>query len=297
MMKLFFIFLVTSCFAVPRRNSARTENPRITTDNETAVVDRMDKKSRIINGSPVLDASSFPSYASIRRFGHNHVCGGVILDHQRILTATHCYISILTDTVIVGGIKRDGSDMQQERRIKTVWNHPDYIPGPENDILENDITVLELENALNFSLSSVQPIQIGSQEEFREIKNGTSDCQIIGHGYTDGRRSVVDQLQATKQIYINKKCPNYRNDSGHCFLTQGKASDSQACQGDSGGPLYCDVGNVKKLFGIVSFTSTKSCDNGLTGLTAPMMYTSFINGCPSLKLHLILAFLFISTLI
>ena len=83
-MKSFYIFLAISCFAVPQRNTTTTEIPRITTDNEISNVDRFDKKSRIINGSPILDARSFPSYASIRRLGH-HLCGGVILDESRMV--------------------------------------------------------------------------------------------------------------------------------------------------------------------------------------------------------------------
>ena len=292
-MKSFYIFLATSCFAVPRRNNATTENPDVTTENETSIAD---KKSRIINGSPVLDARSFPSYASIRRFG-NHVCGGVILDENRILTATHCEIKHF-DTVIVGGIKRDGSDKQQELGISRIWNHPNYI----KDILENDITVIELDSALNFNTSGVERIEIGNEEEFKKVKNGTSDCHIVGHGYIDGQNSVVDRLQVTNQIYATEKCQNYRNNSGHCFKTRGNGGYSQACQGDSGGPLYCDVGTGNKLFGIVSFVKAKSCNKGFTGLTFPMKYASFINdtypydpnACPSFKLHLILVL--ISTL-
>ena len=303
-MKLFYIFLATSCFAVPRRNNTTTENPEITPENETSIVD---KKSRIINGSPVLDARSFPSYASIRRFGNDHLCGGVILDEYRILTATHCDINTNWDTVIVGWIKRDGSDKQQELKIKTVWNHPDYIPEDDNGntILENDITVIELDSAIDFNASDVEPIEIGNEEEFGKVRNEMSDCQIVGHGYIDGQNSVVDQLHVTNQVYTTDKCQNYRDNSGQCFLTRGKAGYSQACQGDSGGPLYCDVGTGNKLFGIVSFVKTTRCDKGLTGLTSPMKYTSFIedtypyddNACPSFKLHLILAFIFTSTLL
>jgi len=174
-----------------------------------------------------------------------------------------------------------------------------------NDTLENDITVIELKSALNFNTSSVQPIEIGSEQEFENIKNETSKCQIVGHGYIDGQNSTIDQLQMTNQVYTNKqKCHNYGINTGHCFLTQAEAGNSQACQGDSGGPLYCDVGNVKKLFGIVSFVRAFSCDKGFTGFTMPMRYNSFIddtypygNGYPSSKLHLILVFILVLILI
>ena len=298
-MKSFYIFLAISCFAVPQRNTTTTEIPRITTDNEISNVDRFDKKSRIINGSPILDARSFPSYASIRRLGH-HLCGGVILDESRILTAAHCEIKQF-DTVIVGGIKRDGSDKQQELRIKysehSIRNHPYYKLG----LLENDLTVVELESALNFT-SNVQPIKIGSEEEFQKIKNGITDCQLVGHGYIDGHNSVLDQLQVANQVFSTEKsCQNYKINSSHCFVTKSELGNSQACQGDSGGPLYCDVGNVKKLFGIVSFVRAFSCDKGFTGFTMPMRYNSFIddtypygNGYPSVKLQLTLIFIFIA---
>ena len=299
-MKSFYIFLAISCFAVPNTTTeSTTENTGITIDNEISIVDRLDQESRIINGSPVIDVRFYPSYASIRRFGYDHFCGGVILDEYRILTATHCNIRHF-DTVIVGGIKRDGSDKQQELRIKSVRNHCEYVPG----ILENDITVVELESALNFT-TNVQPIEIASEQEFEEINNGISECQIVGHGYIDGQNSTVDQLQVTNQVYTTERsCQYYGIHSAHCFLTKNKAGNSQACQGDSGGPLYCDVGTGDKLFGIVSFVSTRSCDKGYTGFTQPIRYQYFIdntyfyeNTCSSLKLRLISVFILILSLI
>ena len=284
-----------SCAAVPQRNNASTIESVET--NETLMVNISDSKSRIINGSPLIDAETFPSYASIRRSGFNHFCGGIILDNKFILTATHCQVSHF-DTVIVGGIKRDGTDKQQELEIKNVFHHPNYIPRT----LQNDISVIELETAINFT-PNVQPIDIGSDEEFEQIANGTdSVCQVVGHGYTDGRRSVADQLQKTTQVLTSEKtCLDYQINSDGCFLTQDKAGDSQVCQGDSGGPLYCDVGNGNKLFGIVSFVSATSCDRGFTGFTLPVRYKSFIdshlnrssNGSPSSNVHLIPVYIFI----
>ena len=92
----------------------------------------------------VLDAEAFPSYSCISRFGNNHLCGGIIKDKYRILIATHCEINLF-DTFFVGGIKRNGSDKQQELNIKRVLNHRDYEPV----ILENDISVIELQSALS----------------------------------------------------------------------------------------------------------------------------------------------------
>ena len=301
-MRPFYIFIMTSCIAVPRKNNVNTTESMETI--ETTIFNISDSSSRIIKGSPVIDAEAFPSYASIRHFGIKHSCGGIILDERRILTATHCGITQF-DTVIVGGIKRDGSDKQQELTIKQVFNHPDYNPAT----IENDISVIELKTTIDFT-SNVKPIEIGSEEEFRAIRNGASEnsrtsayqCEVVGHGFTDGKNSTVDQLQKTTQVYTNEEaCWNYKINTGHCFLTRDTAGDSQVCQGDSGGPLYCNVGNVKKLFGVVSFVSATSCDKGFTGFTLPIRYKSFIDGCvnasPSSKLHFAFVLILISTFI
>ena len=297
-MKPVFTFVIMSCAAVPRRNNTSTMESTETVTNETLMVNISDSKSRIINGSPVNDAEMFPSYVSIRRYGFHHLCGGIILNHKFILTATHCQVRH-SDTVIVGGIKRDGTDMQQELEIKNVFHHPGYI----SRTLQNDISIIELETELSFN-SRVQSIDIGSDEEFVQILNATDPvCQVVGHGYTDGQRSVADQLQKTNQILTSEKtCLDYQINSDGCFLTQDKAGDSQVCHGDSGGPLYCEVGNGKKLFGIVSFVSATSCDQGFTGFTLPVRYKSFIdshinNGSPLTKFHLIYIFILISTFI
>ena len=51
-----------------------------------------EKRGRVIGGANVFNKIDFPSYVSIRKYG-GHICGGTILDNNRILTATHCRIS------------------------------------------------------------------------------------------------------------------------------------------------------------------------------------------------------------
>ena len=230
-------------------------------------------EERIIAGKSVKKADIYPSFASIRENGY-HICGGIILDEYRILTATHCGI---TDkhTVGVGGIERDGSDIQQNVRICHVTNHPDF------SFPENDISVIQLSEKLDFSTSKVQPIEIATEEELEKVKKGTEVCYIVGQGKTDDEYTASIQLQSGRQLYTSEKtCKNYSSSStinDHCFMTRDDDAGSQGCRGDSGGPLYCQVGDQMKLFGIASFVGNTDCSDGWTGWTLPTKYSDFIN--------------------
>ena len=254
----------------------------------------IEMEKRIIAGKTVEKADIYPSFASIRKNGH-HICGGIILDEYRILTASHCGI---TDeyTVTVGGIERDGSDIQQNVGICHVTNHPDF------SFPENDISVIQLAEKLDFSASRVQPIEIATEDELEKVKKGTEICYMVGQGKTDNESAVSIQLQSGRQLYSSiKTCKNYSSSStinDHCFMTRDDDAGSQGCRGDSGGPLYCKVGDEMKLFGIASFVGNPDCSDGWTGWTLPTMYSDFIdstydeyeyecNGSPSTKLGLL----------
>ena len=241
-------------------NDSDIDNVEISTNN---------KQSRIIKGTSIFNAEMFPSYASIRRSGKEHFAGGVILDEYRILTAAHSLVT-KKDTIYVGGTKRDGSDKQQELKVRRFFQHPEF-----NTSLINDISVIELESAITFT-SKVKPVELGTEEEFENFKNGPTICQLVGHGYIGRPDSVGEVLQVGNQTYTKKRsCRYYGIKSKNCFLARDE-NGSQACHGDSGGPLYCDVGDAKKLFGIVSFVASESCSEGYTGFSLPIRYEPFI---------------------
>ena len=292
-MKLYGLYIFSTCLAVRlpsqnvfdnkiTRDEITTNIPQDTTGNidETSrnsnideEIISMEKQSRIIGGKKVGSADLFPSFVSIRKNG-GHFCGGVILDEYRVLTAAHCRITG-SDSVFVGGIDYDGSDMEQKVGIYNVTNHRDY------SFPKNDISVVQLAKKLDFSTSRVQPIEIGSEKEFEKVKNGGGACHIVGHGKFDGRRSVSTQLKTARQVMSTRKCRNYGDNSGNCFLTRDNDAGSQGCMGDSGGPLYCEIGDVMKLFGIASFIGNTECSDGWTGWMLPTRYASlndsFIN--------------------
>ena len=293
-MKLYGLYIFSTCLAVRlpsqnvfdnkiTRDEITTNIPQDTTGNidETSrnsnideEIISMEKHSRIIGGKKVGSADLFPSFVSIRKNG-GHFCGGVILDEYRVLTAAHCRITG-SDSVFVGGIDYDGSDMEQKVGIYNVTNHRDY------SFPKNDISVVQLAKKLDFSTSRVQPIEIGSEKEFEKVKNGDGTCHIVGHGKIDGQRSVSTQLKTARQVYMStRNCQYYGDNTGNCFLTRDNDAGSQGCRGDSGGPLYCEIGNEMKLFGIASFIGDEECSDGWTGWMLPTRYGEFINSINS----------------
>ena len=248
---------------------------RDTTSNDAIInketeITALNKQSRIIAGVNVRSANVFPSFASIKKNGY-HVCGGIIIDEHRILTATHCGITE-GYSVGVGGIQLDGSDMEQNVGIHRVMDHENYT------FPENDISVIQLAEKLDFSTLKVQPIEIATEEDFEKIKNGTGSCHMVGLGTTDDKTSM--QLKSGGQVYMSERSCSYYSRSStisdHCFMTKDIDGGSQGCMGDSGGPLYCNVGDEMKLFGIASFIGNESCADGWTGWTLPYQYRSFI---------------------
>ena len=307
-MKLYSLYIFSTCLAVRlpsksdfdnniTRDEITTNIPQDTTDNidetSTSEVSRhgttsqnfiiddeiisMEKQSRIIGGKTVRSADLFPSFVSIRKNG-GHICGGVILDELRVLTAAHCRITE-SHSVFVGGIDYDGSDIKQNVGIYNVTDHPEY------SFPKNDISVIQLDEKLDFSTSRVQSIDFGSEEEFEKVKNGDGTCHIVGHGKIDGQRSVSTQLKTARQVYMStRNCRYYGDNTGNCFLTRDNDAGSQGCMGDSGGPLYCEIGYEMKLFGIAGFVGNDTqpiCSDGWTGWMLPTRYESFINSINS----------------
>ena len=262
---IILILYNTSVEAVDDSSISNNNN----TDIDNGAIITNNKQPRIIKGSSIFNAEMFPSYASIRRSGKEHFAGGVILDEYRILTAAHSLVT-KKDTIYVGGTKRDGSDKQQELKVRRFFQHPKF-----NSSLTNDISVIELESAITFT-SKVKPVELGTEEEFENFKNGSAICQLVGHGYIARPDSVGKVLQVGNQTYTKKRsCRYYGIKSKNCFLARDE-NGSQACHGDSGGPLYCNVGDAKKLFGIVSFVGSETCSEGYTGFSLPIRYEPFI---------------------
>uniref|UniRef100_A0A672V9K2 Peptidase S1 domain-containing protein n=1 Tax=Strigops habroptila TaxID=2489341 RepID=A0A672V9K2_STRHB len=143
--------------------------------------------SRIIGGhdAPV---GAWPWLVSLQvhrgggRF--SHVCGGVLVNKNSVLTAGHCvtgrkYVDPYTWRAVLGVHNlRKHSGHTTRRYIRSITVHPEF----KRDTFENDIALFELNSAVRYSIY-VQPICLPSAHLYPHTTNGTQ-CFITGWGRT-----------------------------------------------------------------------------------------------------------------
>ncbi|KAG5666309.1 hypothetical protein PVAND_017860 [Polypedilum vanderplanki] len=196
----------------------------------------------IIGGTPT-SISNHPYIVSLRYNG-NHVCGGSIVDDNKIVTAAHC----LEDndhtkyTVRVGSTYRDqGGSIFQIIRIR---KHHSYNPNT----YDYDVAVVETFFILTGGIAQRISLTI-SEPQY------SSYLTAAGWGMTDYLPGSNELLEVSIQ-YVNREIcntyyPSRITERMICAGLLGKG----ACRGDSGGPLVQNG----ILYGIVSWGSSNRC--------------------------------------
>jgi secreted trypsin-like serine protease len=131
-------------------------------------------------------------------------CGGVIVNHQQLLTAAHCLMDEDEDdfemrpsdiTVYVGSTK---AFKGQKYAVKQVLVHPEF----SFETRLNDIALITVEKSLQFS-SRVGQACLPS----KPAKDYVGQMMIVsGWGYTLNK-TVTKDLQVLKDVKILGKCP------------------------------------------------------------------------------------------
>ncbi|KAM9688171.1 granzyme M isoform 2-T2 [Trichechus inunguis] len=210
-------------------------------------------KAEIIGGREAAPHSR-PYMASLQKAG-SHICGGVLVHSQWVLTAAHCLNKTAKLLTLVLGLHTldDPNDPGLRFHLKKTVLHPDYKKPPK---LENDLALLKLEGKVK-PTKTIRPLPLPGGKQ--KVLAGAR-CSIPGWGQTHHDGQPARRLRELDVHVLDARmCNNSRFWNGsinaHMVCFSAEVQHQGPCMGDSGGPLVCGKGFVA---GILSFSS-KAC--------------------------------------
>ncbi|XP_026465377.1 trypsin-3-like [Ctenocephalides felis] len=219
----------------------------LVSDTESFIL-KTNKTDEKIVGGEEISIKKVPYQVSLLHF-NGHVCGGVILTRQFVLTAAHCFMFVYSHEEVkvrVGSSEINHGGMIFD--IEFYALHPDY-PEDHDDTSDYDVALVKLAYPLKFS-EDIQPIMMAEKDY--EPPAGTK-AYVSGWGRTSFGGQLSKNLRGVELeiidlfdcflSYMDKVNVSERQVCAGIPVVGGKDS----CTGDSGGPLTIDgvlVGTV-----------------------------------------------------
>ncbi|KAM7022741.1 acrosin-like [Passerculus sandwichensis] len=227
--------------------------------------------------SPGVPSGTWPGIVSIQATWDNgtwHMCSGVLIHPQWVLTVARCFMDIKDTSnwkVMIGAtdLAQPGPEAQN-RRIRNVLKHQDYCdeaPG-------NNIALVELDQPVECS----DYIQLGCVPDSSLAVSELKTCYVAGWRATPETAPTPAPglvLQEAKVRLIDVQLCNSSRWYGGAVHPQELCAGYprggiDTCQGDTGGPLVCKD-NTGDFFWLVGLTSW---GKGCAGAKRPGVFTS-----------------------
>lgn len=231
--------------------------------------------SRIIGGK-VSKSGEWPWQMTLH-FKGSHVCGGVLISNNFVLTAAHCFPSTDGASLVASNWKVYGGvvslvALPRPYQVKRIIINENY----DSRTNDQDITLLKLATTVDFT-DKVQPACLPTYNQ--QWSHGT-ECFTSGFGTTDESSSDVSNslMDVSVNIIDTSVCNSRYSYSGSVtknMLCAGNLDGGKdSCQGDSGGPLVCENNGIWTLAGITSWGS------GCGEVNKPGVYTKVTSVLP-----------------
>ncbi|XP_064556489.1 mast cell protease 1A isoform X1 [Drosophila montana] len=202
----------------------------------------------------------YPFVASIQMVEngkYKHLCGGVILDNEFVLTAAHCNLKprqLFAKDLLVGAGSNLLFDTKAQRfQVRSIKKHPEFKP-----LYGHDILLLQL--ATPIPIDNIRFAAIDFRNSTSR-KDGNLNSMLLGWGRTTPNMpkqlEVVPFRTISDEMCFLKYKFKYLTRSEICAVnTDGPRG---ACDGDSGGPLVDAMQHT--VYGLLSY-GRKPCETG-----------------------------------
>lgn len=215
--------------------------------------------TKAINGNNATDYDSLllPWQAAIKQTTSDYTgCGAVVIAEYWVLTAAHCNVAQIGNTVIAGTSyipQGDFSQLDDKYKFNVIerFQHANY----DDSTIINDIALFRVDSSLFAVAQAIKVATVAEQtaadNQFTNtwVSGGDSTANLIasGWGNTVTKDTYPSELQVVKLGGIpDDQCNNTNSDSNTFVCADSNIADlvKDVCAGDSGGPIIWQNPNL-----------------------------------------------------